>query len=675
MKTLISRISPFFIFGFRKTRDFFLKHSFISCIAIAFLLNFTIEAFSRRSFIGAIVHIFTSPLFFFYNVLIILATVCIGLLFKRRYFYLTLISACWLALGITNFVLLNFRQTPLGAIDLLIVKSCIPLMTIYLTTFQIILICLLIAAALAVIVLMFFKAPKIMHIPYIKNAVKITLTVGVLALFTAIPVKAYISADSFSNLPTAYSNFGFAYCFSRSLLDTGIDKPDEYNEEKISGILNASGKIDNSSANTDCNIILVQLESFIDISHMTNVTTSSDPTPIFNTLKEQYSHGYLTVPSIGAGTANTEFEVLTSMSLDYFGTGEYPYKTILKSSTSESAAYILSELGYKTHVIHNHVATFYDRHLVYGNLGFDDYTPIEMMSDITLNPTSWCDDSVLVHEITDCLSSSEGYDFIFGITVQTHGKYPTDRTLIPGDITADGYGESEEDDVMFEYFLSQLNQCDAFIGELKASLDALGEPYVLILYGDHIPALTIEEDDFDCSLFQTEYIICDNIGLQSEYEDLYTYQLMPHVFELLGFDGGVLTNYHQSCKDTENYEKDLEMLQYDILYGKKYAYDTIERYLPKKLLFGTETISVSAAVYENDVLIVYGGTFNEYSVICVNGNRIATELAEDGTLTASVKHIEDGDIITVIQYTHDYQTLYISEEFLYSTAVETKANY
>ena len=36
------------------------------------------------------------------------------------------------------------------------------------------------------------------------------------------------------------------------------------------------------------------------------------------------------MPSVGAGTANTEFEVLTGMSMRFFGPGEYPYKTYVK---------------------------------------------------------------------------------------------------------------------------------------------------------------------------------------------------------------------------------------------------------------------------------------------------------------------------------------------------------
>ena len=48
---------------------------------------------------------------------------------------------------------------------------------------------------------------------------------------------------------------------------------------------------------------------------------------------QEYSSGAYKVPSVGAGTANTEFESITGMNLRYFGPGEYRYKTILKKTT------------------------------------------------------------------------------------------------------------------------------------------------------------------------------------------------------------------------------------------------------------------------------------------------------------------------------------------------------
>ena len=46
-----------------------------------------------------------------------------------------------------------------------------------------------------------------------------------------------------------------------------------------------------------------------------------DPIPNFRKMMKEYTSGYYKVPSVGAGTANTEFESITGMSLRYFGPG------------------------------------------------------------------------------------------------------------------------------------------------------------------------------------------------------------------------------------------------------------------------------------------------------------------------------------------------------------------
>ena len=114
--------------------------------------------------------------------------------------------------------------------------------------------------------------------------------------------------------------------------------------------------------------IFVQLESFFDANYLKDLTYGENPVPNFERLKETCSSGLFYVPSIGAGTANTEFEVLSGMNLDHFGVGEYPYMTTVNKVTTESVATVLRELGYATHAIHNNNATFYDRNIVYSNL-------------------------------------------------------------------------------------------------------------------------------------------------------------------------------------------------------------------------------------------------------------------------------------------------------------------
>ena len=94
------------------------------------------------------------------------------------------------------------------------------------------------------------------------------------------------------------------------------------------------------------NIMFVQLESFFDPTEVEWLQFSEDPIPNLRKMFQNYSSGYFKAPSVGAGTANTEFEVLTGMSMRFFGPGEYPYKTYAKTKYVESAASALSALGY-----------------------------------------------------------------------------------------------------------------------------------------------------------------------------------------------------------------------------------------------------------------------------------------------------------------------------------------
>ena len=47
---------------------------------------------------------------------------------------------------------------------------------------------------------------------------------------------------------------------------------------------------------------------------------------------------------------------------------------------------------------------------------------------------------------------------------------------------------------------------------------------------------------------------------------------MADVFERLDIHAGTVFNYHQQRRHTKNYLADLELLQYDIMYGDQYVY-------------------------------------------------------------------------------------------------------
>ena len=174
----------------------------------------------------------------------------------------------------------------------------------------------------------------------------------------------------------------------------------------------SNGSLEKTKASTERpNIIFLQLESFIDPNIVNNVKLSEDPIPYYRSLTKKYSTGKLTVPAVGAGTANTEFETMTGMSVHFFGPGEYPYNSVLLKKNCESIPYDLRELGYSTHAIHNHRAAFYHRNEVLGGLGFETFTSIEYMNNVTRTPKGWARDNVLTENIMDALNSTENEDY------------------------------------------------------------------------------------------------------------------------------------------------------------------------------------------------------------------------------------------------------------------------
>ena len=614
---------------------------------LAALLTYVVESLSRHSPLASLVFLWEAPLAYLVNYGIILLTLLPALLFKKRIAAVTMLSFVWLTLGIAQCIILYTRVTPLTAVDVSIALSVITIITAYLTVFQIILICLALAGAVALVVVLFIKVPR--HtIRWKPFAIAFTSSLAAAALLLVVGFSAGRITNQFPNLATAYNDYGFAYCFGLSVVDKGVDRPADYGEELITDILNelpqpgTDPSVPDTSAAQGPNVIIVQLESFFDLSYVEGVTFSEDPTPTFTALKEQYPSGILTVPVFGAGTVNTEFEVLTGMSISDFGAGEYPYRSIMAETTCETIAYDLLACGYRTHAIHNHQGTFYLRNEVYKNLGFEDFTSIEYFRDPTFNETGWAQDALLTDEILYMLSSTRESDFVFAVSVQGHGEYPDDYTP-----PADGVRVTEglEDDIVrshFNYFANQLREMDAFIAALYEAVMALEEDTVLVFYGDHLPTITRDEGvTLSTSDFETEYVIISNYDtpVQPEDEDLPAFRIFPTVMEIIGNDEGVLNLFHRTYRNDPEYRTLLAALEYDSLYGKQMAYGGEKFPVMEDMAMGCRPMEITDCYAEGEYIYVKGKNFTSFSVVTLNGKREQkTEMLDPSTLRIHVKN-------------------------------------
>ena len=614
----------------------FYKNSFVFAAIWALVLNLIIETlgrFTTAGIFGGLKFMISDPIVFLYNALILFTTLVVASLVKRRVFAFTIISLFWLGIGIVNGVILTQRMTPFTVKDLSNLGDGLTIVTNYLKTWQIVLAAVVVVLAILGLVLLFVKGPKKKDKLHRKrNAVAVCLVFLFTFLSSSLAISTGVVETFFGNLAYAYRDYGVVYCFTNTWLNTGIHKPAKYSKESILSIFDKNELGDDNAMLLEQkdvdeqypNILFLQLESFIDPMTIKSIELSEDPCPNFRRLMSEYSSGQLLVPACGAGTANVEFEVLTGLSVKFFGPGEYPYKSILTKETGESLAYDLDSLGYTSHAIHNHRAVFYNRKTVFSNIGFDTFTSVEYMKNVAKTPKNWAKDNVLTECIEDALDSSEGRDMIYTISVQGHGKYPSEQVILDPKIRVLS-APSEELKWKYEYYVNQIYEMDQFIGNLIDALSKRDEPIMLAMYGDHIPAIDMTEDDLESgNLYATQYLIWNNFGLKKDDENLHTYQLAAHMMDMVDLQVGTIFTYQQNHKNSETYLDDLKALGYDMLYGKRYIYGGKNPFKPTKLKMGVNDITIDKVVKIGSKYYIKGKNFTQYSKITLNGKELKT---------------------------------------------------
>ncbi|MBO5088335.1 MAG: sulfatase-like hydrolase/transferase [Lachnospiraceae bacterium] len=760
-------ISPFKKLGQTKAMQFLgkcmkpivklVKIPFIGYLLLACALNLFLEVLSRHSLFKAFAFIAESPTVFFYNAFIIFVTLSLVLFAKRRVFATVFVCAIWIISAFANFIVLCFRTTPFSAIDILMIRNVMTMLDKYMTEWQMVLSAIGIVLVIALLVYLYIRLPKTKHKRHPFRASAYVIMCGFLIwTLTKVAVETQTVSDNFGNLAYAYNDYGFAYCFSNSIIDVGISKPKEYDEKTIQDIVkgldydkhevvfqteeealaleeeqksaeelknttaeetgdivdhtvenkeNASDvstqtteektedkKIEDTTADIqndnildkeddeemvyfknepataeNPNIIVIQLESIFDVKYMKDFVVSENPMPTYSRLKNQFSSGLFTVPAVGAGTANTEFEVQTGISTSFFGAGEYPFKTVMTENTCGSMGYDLKRLGYATAGFHNNDATFYERYKDYANLGFDSFSGMEHMYMLNYTPRGWAKDDVLDDLMIERMEQTEGRDYITTISVQAHGRYPKKYTHTLTDVDCEFTGKYAGDDekrVAWKYYVNMCRETDNMIASLVYKLEQLEEPTVVFMYGDHLPSLNLEEDDLDgIGLYETEWVMWDNFGLEKVDQDLAAYQASTYIFNRLKLKGGLTQSFHNKymhMEDQERYMDMLEMLAYDTLYGSHYAYDGVNPFPTANMTMGLREITVTGYDIEDDKVWIYGNAFNEFSVVYIDDKSVETQYINYQTLCVSLEDFEEGKELYLAQAGEDHVVLSVT---------------
>ena len=173
----------------------------------------------------------------------------------------------------------------------------------------------------------------------------------------------------------------------------------------------------------------------------------------------------------------------------------------------------------------------------------------------------------------EALNSTKDQDYIYTISVQGHGSYPTDGNYkypikVSGDV-------DEATKNKYQYYAMETYQMDKFIGKLVKTLSEFDEDTILVMYGDHLPSFGLSGEDLvNGDVYQTQYVIWSNF--KNDYyknEDIEAYQLESKILGGLNMNAGDINKYTQEHKndDSKSYQEGLKNLAYDLLYGDNYA--------------------------------------------------------------------------------------------------------
>ena len=594
-----------------------------------------VEGFNQAS-IPRLLDYLGKPLYFGLNFMVILMCMSLSELFRHRRAMNASIAALWMVLGIANHLVVRNRTLPLAGGDLLLDMELIRLGLVYFTWFQIISVFVAAIALIAGIAWMFTHTSRRRRVNYAFSCCVVAMITLLAFGANMMYIKAGVLPEVFPDRVNAYKEYGFTTCFAFTFGRQGIEKPEEYSSETLVEILEEVGSEEPEVQPTPVpaaqrftaeeikkpNIVFLQMESFFDVNIMEGTTLSGDPTPNFHRLLEEWPSAGLHVPTVGGGTANVEFEVMSGMNMDFFGAGETPYNTIIQKSACETIANTLRGHGYTSTAMHNNTGTFFNRNEVYANLGYDRFDSLEYMLYPKYNRVGWAKDQVLVDELMRALETTDGRDMIFAIGVESHGKYGETYTAEPGDIEV----LSAPEEIYLEPFRNYVNiirPVDDFLGEILDEFEEYDEPIVAVIYGDHLPGIGLTPEMVKGGdLYASKYVIWNNYGAEFEAKDMQAYRLGAELLRQLDIEGGVIQRYHQAYpvdEAGEEYLEKLKILEYDILYGDQGTYGEAGAPEPTVLQMGIEPIVPEHARVEYGRLLVTGKNFTEFSAVVVGG--------------------------------------------------------
>lgn len=464
-----------------------------------------------------------------------------------------------------------------------------------------------------------------------QRGLPVPLRRGLSLLCAALLLGGYTYAAFFSasfSLPVSgwsadaqYKKSGQLTAFLTDIKMLSPKQPAGYSRSAVEGIVAEAPQSAVSEAEAAPNIIMVMGESFWDVPAMLpGVQFEEELLPNLRRLQQEAVSGNLLVSVFGGGTSTTEFQALTGFSTQFFAAEYTPYFQAVRGPFFSYAQYLKNQ-GYATLAVHGHYGKGWNRTTAYPYMGFDAfyYLRDEQGSFADMKKErARCSDASMVDEMIrryeEQLAANDAPVFLFGVTMQNHPSYRSGRYKEEKWFPFTAPGASEESIDQLRDIATGMHSADAALGTLIAYLETREEPMLLIYFGDHqsfnsgtaqqihaelgTPGIVDSPLDWQMQLYQVPFAAWSN--RENPVQSMGTiaaYNLLPAVLDAYGLPMPRFFDYLLGLSETSpGYENGLvlqpgggyvwngegtpaqqqaedayEILQYDYIFGKRYA--------------------------------------------------------------------------------------------------------
>lgn len=215
----------------------------------------------------------------------------------------------------------------------------------------------------------------------------------------------------------------------------------------------------------------------------------------YKRLAGKCSSGQLSANIFGGGTISSEAEFLTGLNTKYFLSDIGIYSELQERKLPSIVDYF-HDMDYDTVAIHPYYGEFYDRDVIYPQLGFDKIIFEEDMQYTDIYTQYISDESLACQIIKEYEEGKNAQQFIFAVSIANHirvldyKKDLVDDYPYPISIIESGESLNEKNRNDLVNYMNDIYLSNKAFEQLVLYFSKTKEPVAVVMYGDHAPSFS-----------------------------------------------------------------------------------------------------------------------------------------------------------------------------------------